>query len=144
MPWAKPALSYEIVANPGDVAIARGQSLTLSAYVEATEGYDELPKSATLVVTDLTGKKSRFAMKSEQPLVYFSKLSRVMDNFHYHFESGDAVGQEFEVVVVDPVQLAADSPTVIVTPPAYARKNVEVKTVVGLTDFCATVWHDEV
>src|SRR5205823_3098984 len=38
---------------------------------------------------------------------------------------------------VDPVQLVADSPAVTITPPAYAQKALETKTIAGLGDFSA-------
>ncbi len=144
MPWTKPALNYEVVANPAGAAVARASALTLSAVIKATEGYDEIPNSATLVVTDSTGKSDRFAMKCEQPLVYSCRLSRVLQDFHYHIEAGEAATAEFQVTAVDPVQLVADSPKITVTPPAYARKNVETKTVIGLTDFSALQFGDMV
>src|SRR5262249_37121281 len=128
---------YEVVANPGDAAVARGQSLPLGCYVKATGAVDSLPSMATLVLTDASGKMVRLGMKSDQPNVFFVKFNAVADTFRYRIEAGQARTPEFTVTAVDQVQLTADSLTITVTPPAYAQKTVETKTLNGLGDFSA-------
>src|SRR5207247_2147500 len=71
VPWVTAPLAYEVVANPGDAAVARGQSLPLSCFVKATGVVDSLPSKATLVMTDANGKTVRLGMKSDQPNVFF-------------------------------------------------------------------------
>src|SRR5262245_32816097 len=137
MPWQKTAVPYEIICNPGDYAIARGHSLILTASVRATGDADSLPTSASLLMTDANGKTTRLGMKSDQPQVFFVKINSVNDSFRFTVESGDAAAPEHRVTAVDPVQLTADSPAILITPPAYAQKVVEPKTIVGLGDFSA-------
>ena len=137
VPWLKAPLPYSIVAKPGDVAVARGQGVTLSAFLELTGNADSLPSAAALVKTDETGKTIRLGMKSEQAQIFFCKFNAVTESFRYHLEAGDAVGPEFTVTAVDPVQLVADSPAIAIAPPAYAQKAVETKTITGLGDFSA-------
>src|SRR5262249_26340421 len=137
MPWAPTPVGYEVVTRRGDFAVARGQSVTLAGYVQSTGAADELPKSATLVITDANGKTTRLGMKSEQAHVFHQKINTVADSFRYRIESGDAVGSEHDVIAVDPVQLVADSPTITIIPPAYAQRAVETKKITGLGDFSA-------
>src|SRR5262249_29636331 len=136
-PWTVAPVSYEVVANPGDFAVARGQSLPISCHVKPIGSADSLPSKATLVMTEANGKTVRLGMKSDQPNIFFIKFNSVTDTFRYRMEAGDATTPEHTVTAVDPVQLTADSPTIIVTPPAYAQKTVETKTLNGLGDFSA-------
>lgn len=136
LPFAKEAVRYEIVVNPGDTAVARGQSIALSAHVRSEHNV-ELPKSATLVITDAAGKKTRLAMKSDQPQVFYYKVNTVPDSFRFQIEAGDAVSAEHAVTAVDLVQLAAGSPSIQIEPPAYAKKNIENRVISGLGDFDA-------
>jgi hypothetical protein len=137
LPWTKTPLGYRIVAKPGDVAVARGHALTLSAFIEPAGEGDSLPDRASVVMTEASGKTVHLGMKSEQPLVFSCKFNSVEEGFRYHVEAGDAVGADHQVIAVDPVQLVGDSPSITVIPPAYARKAVETKTLTGLGDFAA-------
>src|SRR5262249_44720094 len=125
MPWTPNVINYKVVTPRGDFAVARGQSVTLAGYIEATGSVDDLPNSPAIVITDAAGKKTRLGMKSEQSQVFHCKINTVNEGFRYHLESGEAVGDEFEVRAVDPVQLVADSPAITIIPPAYAQKAVE-------------------
>ncbi len=136
-PWRPTIVPYEISTNPGDFAIARGQSLILTASVRASGNAESLPDSATLIMTGADGKSIRLGMKSDQPQVFYVKINSVADTFQFHVESGDAVSREHQVTAVDPVQLLADSPSITIVPPAYAQKALETKTILGLGDFSA-------
>jgi hypothetical protein len=137
LPWQKTIVPYEIATNPGDYAIARGQSLILTANVRAIGDADSMPNSASLIMIGADGKRVRLGMKSDQPQVFFVKINSVNDSFRFTVESGEAVSAEHQVTAVDPVQLTADSPIITITPPAYAQKAVETKAITGLGDFSA-------
>src|SRR5579864_262396 len=136
-PWRHAPVGYEISAATGDVAVARGQALTLSAIVQATSGGEKLPDTATLVMIDANVKATHLRMKTEQANVFAFKMNSVNDTFRYRVEAGEAVGNTYTVTAVDPVQLAGDSPAITIEAPEYARKNVETKTFTGLSDFSA-------
>src|SRR5258708_13168581 len=82
-PWAAAPIPYDVVANPGDAALARGQSLPLSAFVKANGVVDSLPSKATLIMTESSGKTVRLGMKSDQPNVFFVKFNTPTQPFRY-------------------------------------------------------------
>ncbi len=134
-PWLRPAVAYEVIANPGDTAVARGQAVTLFAYVRATKDGVSLPQKAVLVLTEANGATRKLGMETDEPHVFACRLASITEDVVYHVEAGDAASQQFRVSAVEPVALIDNTPAISVEPPAYARKVVEPQVVHGMTDF---------
>src|SRR5205807_362027 len=122
---------YEIHVLPGNTFAAKGRPLTLTARVQPFDSACLLPSSSTLVVTDATGTTSRQRMLVEQPNQFSLRFDKVGGDFTYYVETGAAVSDLFNVTTVEPVELAAESPTITIVPPSYAQANVEPETRVG-------------
>jgi hypothetical protein len=127
---------YVLEVKPGDATAAKGRSLTLTARVLPTVARKDepLPATATLTVTDAEGKTERLRMIVDRQDAFSRTIDRLAGSLTYRVEAGIAVSDDFTVTAVEPVELAAGSPTVTVTPPEYARKTVETQTASGPTD----------
>ncbi len=119
LPGYTPAKSYpfNIVVTSGDPAVKRGDSVTLTAYLEPTKAGVELPTSATLLITE-NGKEERLAMASDEANVWYYRRPAATDDFDYRIEAGGAVSESHHVAVVEPITLGAAHITI--KPPAYA------------------------
>lgn len=142
-PWnvAASEAPYAIEAT-GDAFAARGRPLTLTAHLVQHNPLVPLPNTANLLVTDSSGKETRQPMEKDQDGAF--KLDfKVLGDFRYRVEAGMATSDTHTVTAITPVELAADSPTLVVTPPAYARAAIDVETFHGLVDLSA-LQHSEV
>src|SRR5439155_10294081 len=83
------------------------------------------------------GQTTRHRMLADRANAFSVKLDKVAGDFRYHIEAGDGVSDTYEVSAVDPVELAADSPTITITPPEYARGTIQPQSVHGLADLSA-------
>jgi hypothetical protein len=137
-PWRTAfAAPYALEVTPGDVFTATGRPLALTATIHPKKDGVALPESSTLVITDESGQATRLRMLADRADTFSLKLDRVAGSFTYRIEAGDAVGESFHVTAVEPVELAADSPDIKVTPPEYARKSLETETLHVGVDFSA-------
>jgi hypothetical protein len=140
LPWQTPAPlpDYRFAVTPGDTVAARGRVLAISADLTPRNSRIALPKTATLVVIATDGSETRSAMQpaSNKPSEFSIKY-RVPGDFEYRIEAGNAASDPSTITAVTPVELAEDSPTVTITPPAYARASVETETRNGLVDLSA-------
>ncbi|MCX7699568.1 MAG: hypothetical protein N2039_01690, partial [Gemmataceae bacterium] len=121
LPWVNEPVRYELRYSQDDVAIARGQAVTLAAHLVPLEPNAVLPQEAWLIIRDQSGQTKRLGMSQEQSHVFYLRLKDVQDSFEYRIESGRAAGPERRVRVVDPVRLEVNSPTITIVPPEYAR-----------------------
>lgn len=133
---------YSFTVTPGEAVAAVGRPLTISIHVRPRNERGPLPTECTLVVTDAAGHESRQRMSAERSDT-FSLAYTVKGDFDYHVEAGAAVSETYPVTGVVPVELAAESPAVVVAPPEYARATWDAETYVGLVDLTA-LRHSEV
>jgi hypothetical protein len=133
---------FALVVSPGDTCAARGRPLTITAHLRPRDETAVLPAALTFVATDADGREARKPMEP-QGAGTFAVDQRVGGDFRYRIEAGAVASGSFTVTAVTPVDLAAESPTVTITPPAYAAGQVEAATFHGLTDLSA-LEHSEV
>ncbi len=127
---------YTFAITPGDTVAAVGRTLTFSVQIQPRNERVELPTACTLVVTDATGHEARQRMTADRS-DHFSLAYTVRGDIRYRIEAGPAASETFQVTGVVPVELAAESPTLVVTPPAYAQTAFDVETYHGLMDLSA-------
>src|SRR5207253_1749467 len=111
--------------------------LAIQAEVRALDDQTVLPHTSTLVCTDAQGATTRRRMQADRSDAFSLALDKVAGDFTYFVEAGDAVSTTFRVTAVEPIELADGSPAVTLTPPEYARENVEPQTVAGFGDLSA-------
>ena len=143
-PWnvAPVPASYDIAVTSGDVIAARGRSVPLSARVTPRNETIALPETATLVVVESNGKETRQAMPRAEN-GEFTLDYKVLGDVSYRIEAGEVVSDSHRVTAITPVELAAESPTVTLTPPAYARPVKEEEAFQGLVDL-SPLQHSEI
>jgi hypothetical protein len=139
LPWRTPGalVLYSLDVRPGDIAAATGRPLAFSVTVVPKHDKIVLPSSSTLVISDADGNVSRRPMQAERPDAFSFVLDKVGGDFRYHVEAGDAISDGYQVTAVTPVELAADSPTITISPPPYAKKSIENQIIHGLADLTA-------
>jgi hypothetical protein len=135
-PWRVPpaVAPYALKVTPGDVFAAQGRPLTVTVRIVPRKDNAVLPTACTLVVTDGAGNVSRRPMLVERPDQFALKLDRVPGDLGYRVEAGEVTSPDYLVSAVEPVELAAGSPTIAVTPPPYARATIALQTLHGLQD----------
>jgi hypothetical protein len=144
VPWQIPAVAppFTLGVGPGDAFAARGRPLTLTARLQPRDGRVVLPTAVSLIVTDAAGKEARQLMEPDGHGA-FTAAHRVGGDFRYQVEAGEITSESFVITAVTPVELAAESPTITVTPPAYAAAQLDKETFHGLVDLSA-LQHSEV
>jgi hypothetical protein len=137
-PWYSPPETppYTIAVTPGHTFAARGRPLTLAARLAPRDTLVVLPAAATLVATDLAGKETRQPMEADGA-GGFTADYKVPGDVTYRVESGVASSETYSLTAITPVELAADSPAISVSPPAYARAAIDSETFHGLVDLSA-------
>jgi hypothetical protein len=136
VPWRTPGtlVLYSLEVAPGDTMAAKGRPLAFSVTIVPEQANVSLPKAGALVRTDAVGNISRQPLLSTRPDVFSFVLDKVTGNFRYSVEAGGAISDTYQVIAIEPVELAADSPTIRITPPLYAKNSIEDQTIHGLTD----------
>jgi hypothetical protein len=134
-PWtvAPTAPPYDIAVSPGDAIAARGHTVTLSAHLTPRDGKIILPDAAALLVIDAEGKQTRQAMQREAN-GDFTLAYKAAGDVCYRIGAGEIVSETFRITAIPPVELAADSPAITITPPDYARSIKVQETLHGLVD----------
>ena len=141
MPW-KAYSPYVFAVTPGDAACAKGRGVTFTVAVRPVRSKVPPATSGTLVLVDADGNAAAHKMQPAGP-GEFTLDCKVPGDLTYRVEAraafrrDAAVSDDYHLTAVTPVELAADSPVVTVTPPAYARAAEEVQTVHGLADLGA-------
>lgn len=137
-PWVIPPVAplFDIRVSPGNVIAARGRLVTLSVHLAPRDGTSVLPAAAALLVSEADGKETRQAMQPEAN-GDFTFAYKVASDVSYRIESGEIVSEPYHITAITPVELAADSPTITITPPAYARSVKDEETFQGLVDVSA-------
>ncbi len=132
-PWSVESASYTLEVTPGDTIAGRGRTVTLSAHLVPRNSKVALPQGGTLVVVDGEGRETRQEMGHDEA-GDFTIDYKVIGDVSYRVEAGEAVSDAYRVTAIAPVELAAESPSITVTPPAYARAVKEEETFYGLVD----------
>jgi hypothetical protein len=134
--------AYTIEVAPGDAIAGRGRTITVSAHLVPRNAKLALPDRGTLVVVGGDGTETRQEMDRDEK-GDFTVDYKVPCDVTYRIEAGEAISDFYRVIAVTPVELAAESPCITVTPPAYARATKEEETYYGLVDLSA-LQHSEV
>jgi hypothetical protein len=139
LPWQTPGgiVLYQVEIRPGDVVTAQGRPLAFAVRLVPEIADARLPRTCFLVVTDAEGNTTRTRMFAGSADEFTFQMENVSGNLRYHAAAGDATSPTYQVTAVEPVQLAVDSPTITITPPAYAGKTVAAQTIQGLADLTA-------
>jgi len=137
MPWRDPAAAptFALEVVPGDTFVGRGQPLNIAVDVQAENETVERPRSCRFVFVK-NGEKKSLRMEAERSDRFSLKVPRdfIVNDFDYFVEAGSVVSPTYHVEVIEPVAMAADSPTLKATPPAYAQATIEPQTQLGLVD----------
>jgi hypothetical protein len=143
-PWnLTPVVSpYALTVTSGHVIAARGRTITLSAHVAPRNDKIVVPDAATLVVAESDGRETRLPMMRAKN-GDFTFAFKVSEDVFYRIEAGEVVSDSYQVTAIAPVELAADSPRITITPPTYARSVKEEETFQGLVDLSA-LQHSEI
>ncbi|MFO0878427.1 MAG: hypothetical protein U0840_13900 [Gemmataceae bacterium] len=134
-PWVTPAplADFTFEVSPGEGHAARGRPFAVNATLSPRRGV-ELPRKALLVVTATDGNQTRVDMTPDNETGRYAASFRVSGDCTYHVESGNASSDSFTLGAVTPVDLASDSPTIEIQPPAYAASALETETLTGMID----------
>ncbi len=136
---------YILAVEPGDVAVARGESIEIKVTV-APESDQTLPTTCTLVLQDSAGKAKNVnvELRDGSCVAQFP----VDADFTYRAEAGGVSSPTYQVKAVQDLRLAPNSPVVEVLLPPYARstrnKDLKLEPVVGLLDLPPVLRHSEV
>jgi hypothetical protein len=133
---------YTLTVTPGDAVVARGRPLTLTAVLTPTAEGVKLPGSANLIMTDAGGSLTRLPMLTDDT-AFSLRLESVVGDFAYRIESGGATSDSYHITAVEPINVAAGSPTLTVTPPEYAKQTFKNETLSGFHDL-AILQHSRV
>jgi hypothetical protein len=128
---------FAFEVSPGDTTVAVGRPLTVSVRTRALRDGAALPATCTLVTDDGQGNVRRDRMTADDADAFSFKIDKLPGSLTYHVEADGVRSGTHQVRGIVPVELAADSPVITITPPEYARLNEGVQTVNGLNDLRA-------
>jgi hypothetical protein len=146
LPWYTPAPrpDFTISVEPGDRFAARGRPLTITAHLSPRRDSIPLPQTCSLRVVAADGSTIRHPMTADpKDASSYSTTFRLTGDLHYTVEAGNATSERYSITSILPVDLAADSPAITLTPPAYAAGVVDPESIVGLVDL-TTLQHGQV
>jgi hypothetical protein len=121
LPWTRtggPVL-YRVKVTAGEPVVGRGDSVTLSAYVEKVKPTAATPSEATLTWRDGDGREFSLAMSGDGTGAFHATRPRVDRSFEYRVEVGGSTSDWYSVFVLDPVEPTGES-RIEIAPPAYA------------------------
>jgi hypothetical protein len=110
---------YRVLVSSGDPVLKRGESVTLTAYLDPTRPDAALPGTASLVIRAPGQSECKSPMVGDASAAFHINLPAASEGFEYRVEAGAAHSDWHAVSVVDPVALA-DGSTVTIEPPKYA------------------------
>jgi hypothetical protein len=141
LPWSDSA-PYLFSVTPGDVTAARGSSETIVVTVRSRSARIPLPAIASIVIADADGNETAQRMQVDRSDAFSFPMTVSRDG-SYRIEVRSSAGAAsiasatYRVTAVQPVELMPDSPSITVTPPAYARNTRDGETISGLVDLNA-------
>jgi hypothetical protein len=138
-PWrvAPTVAPYELEVSPGDAFAALGRPLTFAVHVRPRFEFESLPQRCVLVRTDAAGQAERLGMVADRSDAFSLRMERVPGDFTYRVEAEEAVSPDYQVTAIEPVEVATDTTSITITPPAYAKTAIETETIPGLADLSA-------
>ncbi|MFL5241446.1 MAG: hypothetical protein ACJ8FY_05005 [Gemmataceae bacterium] len=146
LPWRDSAAgpTFALAVVPGNTFVGRGQPVTISVDVHAENENVERPRTCRFVFTK-NGEKKSLRMEAERSDRFSLKVPRdlIVNDFDYFLEAGPVASSTYHVEVIEPVAMAADSPKLKITSPAYAQATIEGQRQVGLVDL-TVLQHSEV
>ncbi len=116
-----PAVPYELQVEPGNTVAAKGRPLTVTARVVGGRRAGTLPDQCFLVYDDGPDGPKPIRMTPQGENQFSYTFGKVEDHFRYQVKAGAAGSDFFRVTAVEPVDLAANSPKVSITPPSYVK-----------------------
>ena len=131
-PWTHEGatpITYRVVTPTGDLTVARGDSVTVVAYLDRTAD-GELPRDATLTLTPTTGPPAVVPLTSDDAAAFTHTIGRVEAGFRYRFRVGSLEGESHTVRVVEPTEILPTT-TLTLQPPAYAKAAVPPQRLAG-------------
>ncbi|CAN5446939.1 hypothetical protein BH11PLA2_BH11PLA2_15520 [soil metagenome] len=138
LPWHTPRIDtpYTIKVSSGSTVVRRGDSVTLTGYLERKTPDAVLPTMAALVTKDSAGVEKKLLMTGDANAAFHITRPTVANGFDYRIEAGTATSDWFTVIVADAVDLA-DGTAVTITPPDYAVPPLTVQTLRGFGELDA-------
>src|SRR5262249_32661840 len=133
-PWAPPQ-PFEMHVTPGSAAAGKGRPLTLTVQLVPNRHTRSLPDQCVLLYREGDNPEKRLPLTQIDARTFSFTVSQVQGDFAYQIEAGPVVSEVFDIQVIEPVELAAQSPRITVMPPAYANPKVHpAKTPATLAD----------
>jgi hypothetical protein len=122
LPWYRPlALApFEIIVTTGDAVVRTGESVTLAAYLKPRDSQSPLAAEATLVRRE-AGSEQRLPMIADGGGAFHLTLPGIAGDFEYRVEAAAAASPWQTVLVANAVEVNEQS-SLVVTPPAYAKR----------------------
>ncbi len=121
--WFAPLVGYTLTVTPGDAVVAKGRPAILTARLERTNPHAPLPDTCLVRIRQGETVNKQRMQESESGRFTFV-LERVAGDLSYQVEAGEASSAIYSLHVVEPVQLAAESPVIHVAPPPYASPEI--------------------
>ncbi|NBO90830.1 MAG: hypothetical protein EBV06_00710 [Planctomycetia bacterium] len=128
---------FSFVVDPGNVHAGRGRPLSVRVILQPRDEFVRTPHNVLLAVASTDGKITRNTLAPDRSTGRWTAVVTVRGDSEYRIETDQAVSEWYTITAVQPVELQPDSPTIVITPPPYARGTLEDETVVGLTDIAA-------
>ncbi|MCI0741375.1 MAG: hypothetical protein L0Y72_20275 [Gemmataceae bacterium] len=121
--WFAPLVGYTLDVTPGDAVVAAGRPAIVTARLERTNPHAPLPDSCHVRIR-LGEKVNKQRMQESEPGRFTFVLDQLASDLSYQVEAGEASSALYALRVVEPVQLAADSPVIQVVPPPYTSPEI--------------------
>ena len=136
VPW-RSAADFAFVVHPGDTVAARGRPLAVRVTLVPRDPDVALARHCSLVF-EHEGERTRFDLvaDADDPATYRVTFP-VVASGRYRVEAAGCLSAYHLLTAVTPTDLAADSPSIVVTPPAEAASFAETQTLVGMVDVTA-------
>ena len=122
-PWSQaPAVptAFRVVVPTGDLTVARGESVTLAAYLDRTAPDGDLPRDAELTLTPAAGPPTVVPLVADDAAAFTHTIGRVEEGFRYRVRVGPVESPAYTVRVVEPTEVLPGT-TLTLHPPAYAN-----------------------
>lgn len=135
VPWYEPgrARDFQIVVTSGEPVVRRGDTVSLTAYLERLKAHANYPPTIDLLVRE-GEKETIIPMAGDDRGVYVFTKPNVRDEFQYRVRLRSESGDWLTVRVGDAVDLT-DASSIVIQPPPYAQS--ATRTIPGFGEFDA-------
>jgi hypothetical protein len=129
---------YSLQVKPGDAFAAKDRPLVITVTADRERDAVPLPAAGFLVTADGDGKKARVPLRADRPGSFTYEIESLPGDLRYQVQAGEAVSRWYRITAVEPVELAAQSPAVTITPPSYVNPQVHPpQTLQGICELTA-------